>query len=325
MFRDRFERPRIDAHLCENRACKRARLSGFTLVELLVVIGIIALLISILLPALQAARRQANAVKCAAELREIGHAFQMYAADSKGWFPPAQLQTLSGKVYNIDGTDFPQQGVGAYWFHFLQKYVTKSKLGFASSNASDRADARRSILWGCPSWEGYQSGGYTGGVNVNQPGYGMNAWPTFTPSVPPPPGNHPDDDGRVFIQNWPGPGQIGNFVKQVVWGKRGAERCLVADSIFWEVDSQRVDPTIGMLGQALMNNSVAAGNHAFAIGNTLIDAYRHGKYPDAMGDGKSFKKIGGKVAFNILYSDGHVVTSVDRTEAFRSVRQRYPE
>src|SRR4051812_37034123 len=62
---------------------------GFTLVELLVVIGIIALLISILLPTLAAARRAANGVACLSNVRQLGLAAVMFAADHKQYVPTA--------------------------------------------------------------------------------------------------------------------------------------------------------------------------------------------------------------------------------------------
>ena len=63
--------------------CRARR--GFTLVELLVVIGIVALLVGILMPALGAARAQANAVACLSNVRQIAIAAQMYANEHKRW------------------------------------------------------------------------------------------------------------------------------------------------------------------------------------------------------------------------------------------------
>src|SRR3954466_820956 len=77
------------------------RTGGFTLVELLVVIGIIAVLISILLPALGKAREQARMAQCLSNLRQLGMATQMYLTDTKYMIPAG---------YFKDGTHWDSWG-----------------------------------------------------------------------------------------------------------------------------------------------------------------------------------------------------------------------
>ncbi len=75
---------------------RRGRRSAFTLVELLVVIGIIALLIGILLPALQYARASASSLKCLSNLHQIGLAINMYAVNNQNLIVPYDITQPDG-------------------------------------------------------------------------------------------------------------------------------------------------------------------------------------------------------------------------------------
>jgi prepilin-type N-terminal cleavage/methylation domain-containing protein/prepilin-type processing-associated H-X9-DG protein len=76
----------------------RCNRRGFTLVELLVVIGIIALLIAILLPALRRAKDQANRTACMSNIRQLTIGFMLYASDNKDWCPWGSRADNPGNV-----------------------------------------------------------------------------------------------------------------------------------------------------------------------------------------------------------------------------------
>jgi len=143
--------------MCSKRFRRGFTSRAFTLVELLVVIGIIALLISILLPALNRAREQGNLVQCASNLRNMGQLLHEYAAENNDYLPYGDAvmaynhgasatipdfnwcwtweDTLSimatGRTQDQGGTDDPgsdngdgvREGGGANVHLFLQSYA----------------------------------------------------------------------------------------------------------------------------------------------------------------------------------------------------------
>lgn len=133
---------------------KKPARRGFTLVELLVVIGIIALLISILLPSLNRARESAQTVSCASQLRQIGQMMSLYVNQEKGWLPP--LADASGTweqilTETLMGVSKSEQ-MAQYWQDPATQvaYINEMayKLFYCPTNASNGYRGRNPVFGG---------------------------------------------------------------------------------------------------------------------------------------------------------------------------------
>ena len=277
----------------DNRTTARAsgRTSSrfaFTLVELLVVIGIIAILISILLPSLASARRQANSVKCLASLKELGNAFNMYAINNKGYYPAVYDRML------------PLPNPERRWTEMVAPYISKQAKDFKDYSDIGKIRAN-SVLWGCPEWtRSYQydadPNNYKG-VNVYN-GYGMQYYPGY-------PDKHVDSTNAFRSTAT----RVG-YIKQSFWGRRGANRLLIADSMLDNIQLPPAGYTQAV--EFAPFNPLGVTGSVFTTNTFGIDA-RHIK------PGSTKQAAKAQKGTNALFADGHA-GPLSPKEAYNAIR-----
>jgi prepilin-type N-terminal cleavage/methylation domain-containing protein/prepilin-type processing-associated H-X9-DG protein len=294
----------------------RVQRRGFTLVELLVVIGIIAILIAILLPALQAARRQANQTKCLASLKEIGNAFAMYAVENKGYWPVATISedttNPNNPRENLVARPDASKPLGWFevrWYDQISRYMTKNPSGGANEITLLR---ERSPIWGCPEWSKsyeYDANSFADRVRV---GYGMQVIPTWYTRGLSAPGVFVQDFSVKALQEFAQftirtPDTVyGTRWKAATWGKRGAERAVIFDATL-HLFSAPNRFSRSLSGFTPFPNGPAPYNAAFSV-----DGARHLKR------GVSRQEAVNAKGANALFCDGHAA-AVTPVEAWNSI------
>lgn len=233
------------------------RVRGFTLIELLVVIAIIAILVALLLPAVQQAREAARRMQCRNNLKQFGIAFHNYH-DAHGCFPPGAMGVIQGGSVQQDFRGFSW---GSYLLPYLDQVPLYKAIDFHTSalhldalavvkNENERLMGTSLDIFRCPSdyrslfdddtppqftrWTGVASASYVGN-------YGTNGYIPFA-------------GGRKnFV--WPAVSNIGTWT----W-----RRNLAAD-----VNNRGVGPLF-------VNSSTRIRDARDGTSNTIVVGERHG-------------------------------------------------
>jgi len=152
---------------------------GFTLVELLVVIAIIALLMSILMPSLTRAKKQAKVALCMSNLRQWGTVYSMYTSDNDGLFDTGWPHP--------SGEDGFYAG-GHHWPVTLEAYYGDRNLRFCPMATRSIASERQAAYWAWPRQDTMDAGRWY----EPEGSYGVNEWI----------GNQPEEFERIEGANW---------------------------------------------------------------------------------------------------------------------------
>jgi prepilin-type N-terminal cleavage/methylation domain-containing protein len=131
------------------------RRRGFTLIEILVVLGIVAALIAVLMPVVGVISRQVDSTTCANAIRQIGLAMTAYVVDNEQCVPVFRENRAATSYLPV------------HWFEKLARYADVND----SRNLEAIRDGNASLIWGCPMWERDPS------AAACYPGYGINIRP----------------------------------------------------------------------------------------------------------------------------------------------------